>query len=390
MFALQPASQWRCTAAAVLLLRAAAAVLLLLCCCAAVLLSIVGKHFHRAMCPRFSSKPPSNTHSTCVQHVQVCAHCGLAGVPCGRGPGLGAPGAPGQQRRRVGRHAAAPGRRGGGAGLCGARRGWVGGRGRAGAAAAAGCMLCDCVQHLHVCSTPHSSFKHFKCPFKHSVLPTPPCPALAQPLSPAAVGMVSELDPDAPSRQSRQLHPDDAKDEERLLARVFRLLRAGGCCSVLCCAVLCCAVLCLLSKPCCACCVWLGSAHLAQTHSTCVSASVAMHGHGGESADWQLPRMGLCRVLRVGRVSEARQLCEAVGQPWRAASLGGGGAAGPLPLGAAAEEADVAEPGLEQAQDLATEVSGAAASSSCSRCFSCALSAHHFFCCYCCRCQLCD
>ena len=53
---------------------------------------------------------------------------------------------------------------------------------------------------------------------------------------------------------------------------------------------------------------------------------------------------------------EARELCEAVGQPWRAASLGGGGGTGPLPLGAAADEADAMDPAGEQAQDLATEV----------------------------------
>lgn len=39
--------------------------------------------------------------------------------------------------------------------------------------------------------------------------------------------MVTELDPDAPTRQRKQLQSDDAKDEERLMARVFRLLRAG-------------------------------------------------------------------------------------------------------------------------------------------------------------------
>lgn len=61
-----------------------------------------------------------------------------------------------------------------------------------------------------------------------------------------------------------------------------------------------------------------------------------------------------------GRMTEARQLCEAVGQPWRAASLGGGGGVGPLPLGAAADEADAAEPSGEQAQDLASEVEGGA------------------------------
>lgn len=39
--------------------------------------------------------------------------------------------------------------------------------------------------------------------------------------------MVTELDPDAPTRQRKQLQADDVKDEERLMARVFRLLRAG-------------------------------------------------------------------------------------------------------------------------------------------------------------------
>ncbi|KAL4448847.1 hypothetical protein ABPG77_007564 [Micractinium sp. CCAP 211/92] len=100
-----------------------------------------------------------------------------------------------------------------------------------------------------------------------------------------AVALVTELDPDAPTRQHKALQADDAKDEERLAARLFRLLRAG-------------------------------------------------------------------------RMTEARQLCEAVGQPWRAASLGGGGAQGPLPLGAAAEEADMMDPAGEQAQDLAAEVEG--------------------------------
>ncbi|KAL4422844.1 hypothetical protein ABPG75_009041 [Micractinium tetrahymenae] len=100
-----------------------------------------------------------------------------------------------------------------------------------------------------------------------------------------AAALVTELDPDAPTRQHKALQADDATDEERLAARLFRLLRAG-------------------------------------------------------------------------RMTEARHLCEAVGQPWRAASLGGGGAQGPLPLGAAAEEADTMDPAGEQAQDLAAEVEG--------------------------------
>lgn len=61
-------------------------------------------------------------------------------------------------------------------------------------------------------------------------------------------------------------------------------------------------------------------------------------------------------MFHPGRMREARELCELVGQPWRAASLGGGGGVGPLPLGAAADEADAMDPAGEQAQDLATEV----------------------------------
>ncbi len=40
--------------------------------------------------------------------------------------------------------------------------------------------------------------------------------------------LVTELDPDAPDRQRRLLAPDNVKDEERLLARLWRLVRAGA------------------------------------------------------------------------------------------------------------------------------------------------------------------
>lgn len=73
-----------------------------------------------------------------------------------------------------------------------------------------------------------------------------------------------------------------------------------------------------------------------------------------------LPRPLTLLYTAAGRVREARELCEAVGQPWRSASLGGGGACGPLPLGAAAEEADGLDPAGEQAGDLAAEVEGGA------------------------------
>lgn len=55
-------------------------------------------------------------------------------------------------------------------------------------------------------------------------------------------------------------------------------------------------------------------------------------------------------------MSAARRLCEEVGQAWRAASLGGGGAQGPVPLAAAADEADEADSAWEQPEDLAAEV----------------------------------
>lgn len=43
-----------------------------------------------------------------------------------------------------------------------------------------------------------------------------------------AGNVVSELDPDAPGRQGRVLHPDTARAEERLLQRCWALVRAGG------------------------------------------------------------------------------------------------------------------------------------------------------------------
>lgn len=57
-----------------------------------------------------------------------------------------------------------------------------------------------------------------------------------------------------------------------------------------------------------------------------------------------------------GRVAEARALCQECGQPWRAASLGGGGGWGPTPLGPAAAEADAADPSGELADELADQV----------------------------------
>ncbi len=41
----------------------------------------------------------------------------------------------------------------------------------------------------------------------------------------------------------------------------------------------------------------------------------------------------LFQLVKAGRISEAAKTCEECGQPWRAASLLGGGPNGPVPLG---------------------------------------------------------
>lgn len=66
------------------------------------------------------------------------------------------------------------------------------------------------------------------------------------------------------------------------------------------------------------------------------------------------------RLVRAGKMSAAAKLCEAVGQPWRAAFLtGGGGPQGVLPVGTAALEADESEHMADvQAADLAVDVEG--------------------------------
>ena len=50
--------------------------------------------------------------------------------------------------------------------------------------------------------------------------------AHSSPVLPAG-GLVSELDPDAPSRQGKALQSDNARAEERLMARLWQLVRAG-------------------------------------------------------------------------------------------------------------------------------------------------------------------
>lgn len=39
---------------------------------------------------------------------------------------------------------------------------------------------------------------------------------------------MSELDPDAPGRQRRPLYSENTADEERILGRLWRLVRAGA------------------------------------------------------------------------------------------------------------------------------------------------------------------
>ena len=95
--------------------------------------------------------------------------------------------------------------------------------------------------------------------------------------------MVSQLDPDAPTRQGCALQRDNARDEDRIMAYVWRLLRAG-------------------------------------------------------------------------KLDAARQLCVDCGQGWRASSLDGGGHAGPVPVGAAAEALDVPEAAAAVDAELAYEV----------------------------------
>jgi len=62
------------------------------------------------------------------------------------------------------------------------------------------------------------------------------------------------------------------------------------------------------------------------------------------------------RLTRSGRLARASAACEYAGQPWRAASLGGAGQHGPLPLGATAEDADESDFCASQAESLAAEV----------------------------------
>jgi hypothetical protein len=95
--------------------------------------------------------------------------------------------------------------------------------------------------------------------------------------------LVTQLDPDATTRQKARLDIDNTKDEDRLVRMVWRLVRGG-------------------------------------------------------------------------RIARAAAACEHAGQPWRAASLSGGGLHGPLPLGSAAEDADAADTGVRQTKILATEV----------------------------------
>ncbi|EFJ43078.1 hypothetical protein VOLCADRAFT_96758 [Volvox carteri f. nagariensis] len=101
-----------------------------------------------------------------------------------------------------------------------------------------------------------------------------------------AGAMVSELDPDAPGRTGKPLHPSNARSQERILARVWQWMRGGN-------------------------------------------------------------------------LVEGGDLCRQVGQPWRAAALGGGGLYGAVPVGIVAEEYDAGTSSnvqALQAEELADEV----------------------------------
>ena len=61
-----------------------------------------------------------------------------------------------------------------------------------------------------------------------SLAPLPPPPSLFHTCPNLySGGLVSELDPDAPGRQGKGLQADNAKAEERLLVRLWQLVRAG-------------------------------------------------------------------------------------------------------------------------------------------------------------------
>jgi hypothetical protein len=79
---------------------------------------------------------------------------------------------------------------------------------------------------------------------------------------------------------------------------------------------------------------------------------------GDEAAEERLAAL-LWRLVRAGRLADARRACRQCGQPWRAAALAGaGGDYGPLPVGAAAAEADLALDEDAAAEELAGEVDG--------------------------------
>lgn len=97
------------------------------------------------------------------------------------------------------------------------------------------------------------------------------------------ISIVSELDPDAPSRQNKKIEHDNIRDEVRLSRIIWRL-------------------------------------------------------------------------FRIGEVSRAAEVCERVGQPWRAAMITSAGNHGPLPLGKSAADADAADTDDMQAEMLGGEI----------------------------------
>lgn len=71
----------------------------------------------------------------------------------------------------------------------------------------------------------------------------------------------------------------------------------------------------------------------------------AIHGNrqgkewtGADMKDTQRIVERVWQLVRAGRTTEACDMCRQCGQPWRAASLGGGPQGGPTPLGTAAQQ----------------------------------------------------
>jgi hypothetical protein len=188
--------------------------------------------------------------------------------------------------------------------------------------------------------------------------------------APGGGGGGAELDPDAPTRGAAALKGEDQRGEERLAAQLWQLLRAGGCGG-------------RAARRGAGC--WSAQRRRAQRPPSSYRDSIwglasgASEGAGshGERA-WRLntrpcvlrtalrppppppPPPPLPPLPPPGKLQQALELCRKCGQHWRAAALAGGGAWGPLPVGAAAADMDDVMEEETQAEDLAWEVGGRA------------------------------